>query len=132
MAEKINFELVSPQKLVSSADVDMVIVPGVEGDFGALPHHSPMISVIRPGVIDVYNNDQVTDRIFVAGGFAEVTEERCTILAEEAYPLSDITADLIDHRLQKAEQALKNAENDVEKANAHRHKAIAESMRASL
>jgi F-type H+-transporting ATPase subunit epsilon len=90
MADKLQFELVSPEKLLLSEPVAMVVVPGGEGNFGVLPGHALLISTVRPGVIDVYSEDQqrVSERIFVAGGFAEVTPERCTVLADEALPLS--------------------------------------------
>src|SRR6204780_5685352 len=90
MADKVKFELVSPEKLLLSEDVAMVVVPGDEGNFGVLPGHALLISTVRPGVIDVYAQDQraVTQRIFVSGGFAEVTPERCTVLADEAMPVS--------------------------------------------
>jgi F-type H+-transporting ATPase subunit epsilon len=90
MADKLQFELVSPAKLLLSEAVAMVVVPGSEGNFGVLPGHALFISTVRPGVIDVYADEQnqVSERIFVAGGFAEVTPERCTVLAEEAQPLS--------------------------------------------
>jgi F-type H+-transporting ATPase subunit epsilon len=81
---KVKFELVSPEKILVSEDVDMVVVPGVEGYFGVLPGHSPFISSLRPGTIDVYDGKNVAERIFVAGGFAEVTTKRCTVLADEA------------------------------------------------
>ena len=84
MAEEFSFELVSPEKLLLAEEVDMVVVPGAEGDFGVLVGHAPLISSLRPGVIDTYNGGKVANRIFVAGGFAEVTGERCTVLAEEA------------------------------------------------
>lgn len=92
MADKLQFELVSPEKLLLSEAVAMVVVPGGEGNFGVLPGHSLLISTVRPGVIDVYGDEQnqVTERIFVAGGFAEVTPERCTVLADEAVPLSSL------------------------------------------
>src|SRR5258708_10522050 len=92
MAEKVQFELVSPEKLVLSEAVAMVVVPGSEGNFGVLPGHSLLISTVRPGIIDVYSDEQtqITERIFVSGGFAEVTPERCTVLADEALPLSSI------------------------------------------
>ena len=64
----------------------MVVVPGTEGNFGVLPGHAPLISTIRPGTIDIYEGNAITERIFVAGGFAEVTPERCTVLADEAMP----------------------------------------------
>ncbi len=92
MADKLQFELVSPEKLLLSEAVAMVVVPGGEGNFGVLPGHSLLISTVRPGVIDVYGDEQnqVTERIFVAGGFAEVTPERCTVLADEAVPISSL------------------------------------------
>src|ERR1700751_5454832 len=90
MAGRIGFELVSPEKLLLSEAVAMVVVPGGEGNFGVLPGHALLISTVRPGVIDVYAEEQsqVSERIFVSGGFAEVTPERCTVLADEALPLS--------------------------------------------
>jgi F-type H+-transporting ATPase subunit epsilon len=92
MADKVQFELVSPEKLLLSEAVAMVVVPGSEGNFGVLPGHSLLISTVRPGVIDVYSDEQtqITERIFVSGGFAEVTPERCTVLADEALPLSSL------------------------------------------
>ena len=88
--DKVAFELVSPEKLLLSREVDMVVVPGVEGDMGVLPRHSPAITTVRPGTIVVYEDGAVTDRIFVAGGFAEISDNRCTVLAEEALPVGDI------------------------------------------
>jgi F-type H+-transporting ATPase subunit epsilon len=90
MADKLQFELVSPEKLLLSEDVGMVVVPGTEGNFGVLPGHALFISTVRPGVIDVYEDKTVTERIFVSGGFAEVTPERCTVLADDAMPISSI------------------------------------------
>jgi F-type H+-transporting ATPase subunit epsilon len=80
----VQFELVTPEQLLVSRDVDMVVVPGTEGNFGVLPGHSPLISTIRPGTIDIYEGNTIAERIFVAGGLAEVTPERCTVLADEA------------------------------------------------
>ena len=82
MPDPFTFDLVSPEKLLLSEDVEMVVVPGAEGDFGVLIGHAPLISALRPGVIDTYIGTKVDKRIFVAGGFAEVTGKRCTILAE--------------------------------------------------
>ena len=82
----VQFELVTPEQLLVSRDVDMVVVPGTEGNFGVLPGHAPLISTIRPGTIDIYEGNAIAERIFVAGGFAEVTPERCTVLADEALP----------------------------------------------
>ena len=84
MADQVKFELVSPERLLLSEEVDSVVIPGAEGDFGVLPGHSRLISTIRPGVITVFEGGRTTDRIFVEGGFAEVTPQGCTVLAERA------------------------------------------------
>src|SRR5579862_6416415 len=83
---KIDLELVSPERLLLSEPVDMAVIPGTEGDFGVLAGHTLFISTLRPGVIDVYQGERITNRLFVGGGFAEVTETRCTVLADEAVP----------------------------------------------
>jgi len=131
MAEKIQFELVSPAKLLVSSAVDMVVVPGTEGDFGALPRHSPMIATVRPGVIDIHDAGKVSERIFVAGGFAEVNEERITVLAEEAIPVAELTAALAEERLKEAKEAAADARSEVEKAAAEKKVAIAVAMQAA-
>jgi len=89
---KFELELVSPERLVLSEPVDMAVIPGSEGDFGVLAGHSLLISTLRPGVIEVWQGETVTERLFVGGGFAEVTETRCTVLADEAIPVAEIDA----------------------------------------
>ena len=131
MAEKIQFELVSPAKLLVSSAVDMVVVPGTEGDFGALPRHAPLIATVRPGVIDVHDEGKVSTRIFVAGGFAEVNEERITVLAEEAIPVAELTAEQVAERLKAAQEAVADARTDAEKAAAEQRVAIAVAMQAA-
>src|SRR6266702_6680991 len=87
---KFEFELVSPERLVLSEPVDMAVIPGSEGDFGVLAGHSLLITTLRPGVLEVWQGETVTERLFVGGGFAEVTETRCTVLADEAVPVGEI------------------------------------------
>ncbi|MFD2265481.1 ATP synthase F1 subunit epsilon [Lacibacterium aquatile] len=87
---KLAFELVSPERLLMSKPVDMVVMPGTEGMFGVLKGHAPLIATLAPGVVDVYEAGQIVDKIFVGGGFAEVTGERCVVLAETALPISKI------------------------------------------
>jgi len=87
---KITFELVSPERLLLSQQVDMVVVPGSEGFFGVLIGHTPLISTLKPGVIDVYDGGKIVERIFVGGGFAEATPDRCVVLAETAVKLAEI------------------------------------------
>jgi F-type H+-transporting ATPase subunit epsilon len=109
MSDTTMFELVSPERLLMSRDVSMVVVPGGEGFFGVLPRHSPLLSTLVPGVIDVYENDSITDRIFVAGGFAEVTGDRCTVLAEEAVAVADLDVEAADQRVTDLRDKLKDA-----------------------
>ena len=123
---RVAFELVSPERLLISESVDMVVVPGEEGDFGVLVRHAPLVSTVRPGVIRVYNDNQVTEQIFVAGGFAEVTPARLTVLAEEALPLADIDRGAVEQQLQDAREDLQDAKDDHERADAERRIAVAE------
>lgn len=125
MADKVEFELVSPEKLLKSQPVDMVVVPGSEGDFGVLAGHSPMISTVRPGVIDVYEGDRVVDRVFVAGGFAEVTEARCTVLAEEAVALTDLDRATVEKQIKDLSEDLDDSKSDTERAAAESKLAVA-------
>ena len=126
MADKVNFELVSPQRLLLSEAVDMVVVPGTEGDFGVLAEHAPLISTVRPGTITVYQGNAVTDRIFVAGGFAEVTTERCTVLAEEAERLEEIDRAEVEAQLRELREDLGSASSDEERQFLESRIAVAE------
>jgi F-type H+-transporting ATPase subunit epsilon len=110
VADKVNFELVSPERLLLSEEVDMVVVPGAEGDFGVLGGHAPVISTVRPGTITVYQGTAVSTRIFVAGGFAEVTADRCTVLAEEAAPVDDIDRSAVEAQLTELRSELSSGD----------------------
>ena len=112
--EKVQFELVSPEKFLFSREVDMVVIPGAEGDMGILPRHSSAITNVRPGTIIVYEDGLVTDRIFVAGGFAEVCDNRCTVLAEEALPVEDIDKVAVEQLLDDARNNVGTAKSDAE------------------
>jgi len=106
MAETTQFELVTPERLLISERAEMVVVPGSEGLFGVLPRHAPFLSTLKPGVLEVYEGGKVKERIFVAGGFAEVTPERLTVLAERALPVADIDRAAV-------EQRIKNLRDDI-------------------
>ena len=111
--DTFQFELVSPEKLLVSRDVGMVVVPGSEGDFGVLRDHAPLISTVRPGVIDVYDDGTtISDRIFVSGGFAEVTGERCTVLADQAIPLKAIDRAAVQKEIEELQHELAAAADD--------------------
>ena len=131
MADTVDFELVSPARLLMSEPVGMVVVPGAEGDIGVLPNHSPLICTVRPGVIKVFENDKVTQQVFVAGGFCEVSPERCTVLTEEAMMIADIDAAEAGERLAEAEKAVSAAGDDSSKEKAEAERRIAEAMVAA-
>lgn len=132
MAEgKVQFELVAPEKLLLSEPVEMVVVPGEEGDFGVLHQHAPLISGVRPGVIKVHNGGKVTEQIFVSGGFAEVTPARCTVLAEQAVPVADIDRAAAEQQLRDARDDLADAKDKHERDQAERQIAVAEAMLAA-
>jgi F-type H+-transporting ATPase subunit epsilon len=128
MADKVEFELVSPERLILSQAVDMVVVPGAEGDFGVLPGHALLLSTVRPGIIAVHNDGAVRERIFVGGGFAEVTPERCTVLADEAVPVQDIDRAAVEGRLKDLREDLADAKSDQERALLARRVKVAEAM----
>jgi F-type H+-transporting ATPase subunit epsilon len=128
---KVQFELVSPEALVLSVDADMVVVPGAEGDFGVLPRHSRLISTVRPGVINVYQGGSVDQQIFVSGGFAEVTPERCTVLATEALQISAIDTAAVEAEIRDLTDDLSDATTEEEKGKIHTAIVIAQSKLAA-
>ena len=101
----VALEIVSPEKLLLSRSVEMVVIPASEGDMGVLEGHTPMIVMLRGGTISLYEGDKVTDQFFVAGGFAEVTPERCTVLANESKPVAELDKAEGERRLADAEAA---------------------------
>ena len=113
MADKLHFNLVSPEKELFSGDVDMVEAPGAEGVFGVLPNHAPFMSVLLPGVVKVKSGTE-EKRIFIRGGFAEVTPMGLTILAEEAIPVAELSRDMIAERIKWAEEDLGDADTGIE------------------
>ena len=126
MSEKLNFSLVSPARELFSGEVDHVIAPGSEGEFGVLPNHAPFMSTLRSGRVRIIDGDEV-HRYFVHGGFADVTPEGLTILAEEAIRLEDLDQDGILDAIAEAErvrdgasdQAIRfKAEGDVQRLKA--------------
>jgi F-type H+-transporting ATPase subunit epsilon len=107
-----DLELVSPEKLLLSRPVEMAIIPAAEGDMGILPGHSPMIVALKGGVIEVRGGGSATERLFVAGGFAEITPTRVTVLADEATPVAQISRAQADARVRDAEAEYQAQAND--------------------
>jgi F-type H+-transporting ATPase subunit epsilon len=106
----VELEIVSPEKLLLARAVDMVVIPASEGDLGVLPNHSPMIVLLRGGTIAIHEGGRVTDRLYVSGGFAEITPERCTVLADEAVPTGELSREEGERRLGEAEAAYQAAD----------------------
>lgn len=134
MTDKVQFELVSPERLLLSEAVEMVVVPGTEGDFGVLKDHAPLISALRPGVIEVHDAGAIKERIFVAGGFAEVTGERCTVLAEEAMTCANIDRAEVESNLKGLQDTLRAGIDhaDGQLVDLERQIAVAEAKLAAL
>jgi F-type H+-transporting ATPase subunit epsilon len=131
MADKLQFELVSPERLLLAEQVGMVVVPGTEGNFGVLPGHALFISTVRPGVIDVYEDKSVTERIFVAGGFAEVTPERCTVLADEALPLASLDRGAIEAEAKTLESSIAGLQDQSQRLSGAEREDAARNLRAA-
>jgi len=130
MAKTVEFELVSPAKLLKSEPVEMVVIPGAEGDIGVLPGHTPLIATMRPGVIDIHKGGSVKERVFIAGGFCEVSPERCTVLAEEAIEVRSIDKATAQKRFDDANSLWQNTDG-VSKVKADAERRIAEAMVAA-
>lgn len=128
MADKVNFELVSPERVLVSDTFDMVVIPAGDGDFGVLPDHSPLISTIRPGVIDIHDGGNVAHQVFVAGGFAEVLPNRCTVLAEQALMVESIDPEDVRPKIEAAELDLRDAETDADRSKAEEELAALRAM----
>lgn len=112
-AQTFHFELVSPEEKLISGPARMVTIPGEEGDFGVLPGHAAVISSVRPGVIEIFANDNAeSQKIFVAGGFADVTGESCTILAEEAVDVKRLNRDDLEQTIRNLNEDLGLAGDD--------------------
>ncbi|MGH7045368.1 MAG: ATP synthase F1 subunit epsilon [Stellaceae bacterium] len=127
MPDRVQFELVTPERLLISEPVEMVVVPGSEGNFGVLPGHSLLMSMIRPGTIEIYEGRTVTRRIFVVGGFAEVTPERCTVLADAATPPEALDRAAIEDELQVVEGNLPSLRERVARSSGtERERLVAE------
>jgi F-type H+-transporting ATPase subunit epsilon len=105
----LHFELVSPEKLLFSGDVNQVDVPGAEGDFGVLAGHAPTVATLRPGIVTVHAPGGST-RIVVLGGFAEVSASGLTILAEVAEDATTMSPAAIESRISELEQRVAKTE----------------------
>ena len=119
MADKLTFSLVAPERELFHGLVDQVVAPGEDGDFGVLPGHAPLMSTLRPGAIRVLDGGSER-KIFVYGGFADVTPDGLTILAEEAMDVAEIDSAKVAADLKNAEEDFRDAKDDQKKLEAQR------------
>ena len=109
MDTKINFDFVSPEELIVSSEVDMVLIPAKEGDAGILPNHAPYMTVLRQGIVEVtFDKDNIKSYL-VEGGFADVTPDKITVLAESSLNLTDINKSALQVELDSIEEKITNA-----------------------
>lgn len=127
-----HFELVSPERLLFAGDVEAVVVPGAEGAFTVLKDHAPVMSVLRPGIVEVDESASKKQRLFVRGGFADVSSHGLTILAEQAVPLEELDAAKIDKQIQDAQEDLNDAVSEESKRLASEKLAQLREVRAVL
>ncbi len=132
MAEKLTFDLVSPERLLLSEEVDMVTLPGAEGDFGVLPGHAPVLSTLKSGVVEVKGVSEALSRLFVRGGFAEVNGDKVTVLAEEATILAELNVEELDQNIRNTEEDLAAAKSDEDRERASESLAHLKLLRASV
>jgi len=118
MVDKIAFDLVSPEQLLLSEEAEMVTIPGREGDMGVMAGHMALISTLRPGTVTVTGGGNGERKFFVAGGFAEVTATKLTVLAEEALPVAELDSAALEARIAAAQDAASAAKSDLETARA--------------
>ena len=128
----LNFELVSPERLLISRSVEMVVIPGVEGDIGALENHAPLATALRAGTITIFENGAAVERLFVAGGFAELGTTGCTVLAEAAEPLADLSVDQARQLVRDCQDQLEAARDDQERQDSMQALDIANARLAAV
>ena len=131
MADKLKFSLVSPARELFSGEVDHVIAPGSDGEFGVLVNHAPFMTTLKNGVVRVEDGGETTMRLFVRGGFADVTPAGLTILAEEAVNMDSVSAESVQKELDESRQALL-AEGKDGSAVLEEQVAYLESLKAAL
>jgi len=124
MSETINFELVSPERRLVSEPVKMAVIPGTEGQFGVLAGHSSLVATLKAGVVELQFEGQESRRIFIAGGFADVTPEHCTVLAEEAINVADLNEAELTQKAADLNEDLGIAKEAVDKARVRKRLAL--------
>ncbi len=131
--ENFDFELVSPERRLMSEKAWQVTIPGQEGDFGVLANHSPLVSFIRPGVVEIFSKEgEKPARIFIAGGFADVTPTNCTVLAEEATMVDDLDQSEVEKEISSLESNLTKTTDEIEVSRFSKQLALAQAKLTAI
>ena len=126
------FELVSPEKILFSGDVEQVVVPGTEGDFAVLKDHAPVMSALRPGVLTYTDAKGTSETVFIRGGFVDATPSLLTVLADQAIPVANMTDAAFTSEVELATASLAAASTDEGKRLAAERLAQIEALRSQL
>ena len=132
MAEAFKFELVSPERLLVSKEVEAVVIPGTDGEMTVLAKHAPAMTTIKPGVVTVTPVSGAAERYVVFGGFADILPEGCTLLAESAVEVKDIDRDDLAKRIQNAKEDVADARDDAARGRAEQYLANLTTLEAAL
>jgi F-type H+-transporting ATPase subunit epsilon len=131
VADKLTFALVSPEKELFHGEVDQVVAPGADGEFGVLPQHAPFMSTLKAGALRILDGGGER-RIFVNGGFADVTPDGLTVLAEDAVDLSDVDPAKLEQELKDASEDLAAARDDAKRAQVEKKLERLNALKASM
>ena len=127
-----HFELVSPEKLLFAGEVESVVVPGSEGQFTVLKDHAPVMTTLKSGLVTVSDVAGKVERLYVRGGFADVSSLSFTILAEQATPLAEIDISKLEAEIKNAQDDLSDAKTDEARHSAHEKIAQLQEMRSAI
>ncbi len=132
MAQTFKFDLVSPERLLLSDTVESVVIPGTDGEMTVMANHAPTMTSLRPGVVTVGKPGTAPEKYVVFGGFADITPEACTLLAESAVRVADIDRASIERRVQTAQEDLRDAKDDASRAKAQEYLGQLQTLQAAI
>ena len=121
MAESFKFELVSPERLLVSMDAESVVIPGSEGEMTVMARHAPVMTTVKPGVIEIFGANGEKESFVIFGGFADILPEGCTLLAESAVRVSEIDRDDLEKRVQDAREDVQDASDEASRSKAEEY-----------
>src|SRR5687767_12991410 len=121
MANPFKFELVSPERLLVSEEVESVVIPGAEGEMTVMANHAPVMTTIKPGVVTVKPTSGAEERYVVFGGFADILPSGCTLLAESAVAVQNIDRADLAQRIQDAKEDVADAKDDATRSRAEQY-----------